>query len=153
MTTKTADTLSIPIKSTNVRSHVVAPVWIRAGFSTASRVAPDLTAAVAERCSSRPGGQPLAAVSATCFEGGAPLEIAGMKAWSWGEGPIVLLVHGWNGRATQLGDFVAPLVERGYRVVAYEHLATATRREPEYRFPNWRLAFERSPTRSAASTA
>jgi pimeloyl-ACP methyl ester carboxylesterase len=54
------------------------------------------------------------------LEGGAPLEIAGMKAWSWGEGPIVLLVHGWNGRATQLGDFVAPLVERGYRVVAYD---------------------------------
>jgi len=43
-----------------------------------------------------------------------------MKAWSWGEGPIVLLVHGWNGRATQLGAFVAPLLERGYRVVAFD---------------------------------
>jgi pimeloyl-ACP methyl ester carboxylesterase len=43
-----------------------------------------------------------------------------MKAWSWGDGPAVLLVHGWNGRATQLGGFVEPLVARGYRVVAFD---------------------------------
>jgi pimeloyl-ACP methyl ester carboxylesterase len=34
----------------------------------------------------------------------------------------VLLVHGWNGRGTQLGGFVAPLVQRGYRVVAFDAL-------------------------------
>jgi len=49
-----------------------------------------------------------------------PSSIAGMKAWSWGDGPAVLLVHGWNGRATQLGGFVEPLVARGYRVVAFD---------------------------------
>ena len=43
-----------------------------------------------------------------------------MKVWSWGEGPTVLLVHGWNGRATQLGAFVEPLLARGYRVVAFD---------------------------------
>lgn len=43
-----------------------------------------------------------------------------MRVWSWGEGPTVLLVHGWNGRATQLGGFVEPLVARGYRVVAFD---------------------------------
>jgi pimeloyl-ACP methyl ester carboxylesterase len=50
------------------------------------------------------------------------LELAGMKAWSWGRGATVLLVHGWNGRGTQLGGFVAPLVESGYRVVAFDAL-------------------------------
>jgi pimeloyl-ACP methyl ester carboxylesterase len=45
-----------------------------------------------------------------------------MQAWAWGEGPTVLLVHGWNGRATQLGGFVGPLVSRGYRVVAFDAL-------------------------------
>jgi pimeloyl-ACP methyl ester carboxylesterase len=54
------------------------------------------------------------------LETAAPSSIAGMKAWSWGNGPTVLLVHGWNGRATQLGGFVRPLVARGYRVVAFD---------------------------------
>ena len=43
-----------------------------------------------------------------------------IKAWSWGEGPLVLLVHGWEGRGSQLSAFVPPLVEAGYRVVAFD---------------------------------
>lgn len=43
-----------------------------------------------------------------------------IKAWSWGEGPIVLLVHGWEGRGSQLASFVRPLVEDGYRVIAFD---------------------------------
>src|SRR5690606_9574208 len=39
---------------------------------------------------------------------------------SWGEGPAVVLVHGWGGWRGQLGAFVAPLVERGRRVVAFD---------------------------------
>jgi len=39
----------------------------------------------------------------------------------WGEdGPTVLLVHGWNGRGSQMGAFAAPLVKAGFRVVAYD---------------------------------
>jgi pimeloyl-ACP methyl ester carboxylesterase len=41
-----------------------------------------------------------------------------LAAWSWGEGPAALLVHGWCGRASQLGAFVDPLVAAGLRVVA-----------------------------------
>lgn len=44
----------------------------------------------------------------------------GVRAWSWGEGPLCLLVHGWQGRGAQLGAFIAPLVERGYRVVTFD---------------------------------
>jgi pimeloyl-ACP methyl ester carboxylesterase len=42
-----------------------------------------------------------------------------LPLWSWGdpERPAVLLVHGWSGRGSQLGAFVAPLVEAGWRVV------------------------------------
>lgn len=43
-----------------------------------------------------------------------------IKAWSWGEGPLVLLVHGWEGRGSQLASFVRPLVGDGYRVVAFD---------------------------------
>ena len=41
-------------------------------------------------------------------------------AASWGSGRPVLLVHGWQGRGTQLGEFVAPLVRSGRRVIAVD---------------------------------
>lgn len=40
--------------------------------------------------------------------------------WGPDGGPVVLLVHGWSGRAGQMGAFVAPLVSRGFKVVAFE---------------------------------
>lgn len=46
----------------------------------------------------------------------------GIASFEWGSesGPIVALVHGWSGRGTQLAAFAAPLVERGYRVIAFD---------------------------------
>jgi pimeloyl-ACP methyl ester carboxylesterase len=43
-----------------------------------------------------------------------------IACWSWGCGPRVLLVHGWNGRGAQLGSFVKPLVKAGYRVLTLD---------------------------------
>jgi pimeloyl-ACP methyl ester carboxylesterase len=43
-----------------------------------------------------------------------------LAAWRWGVGPTVLLVHGWEGRGSQLGAFVAPLVAAGMSVVAFD---------------------------------
>ena len=120
MTTETANTLMIPQKSTNVRSHASTPLWLRRTFSTASHVAPGLTAAVAERLFFKTRRNGARAGERDVLEGATPSSIAGMKAWSWGRGPTVLLVHGWNGRATQLGGFVQPLVARGFRVVAFD---------------------------------
>lgn len=46
----------------------------------------------------------------------------GIAAYSWGSmnRPVVLLVHGWSGRGTQMGAFAQPLVEKGFRVVAVD---------------------------------
>lgn len=45
-----------------------------------------------------------------------------LAQWTWGSAgaPTVLLVHGWAGRAAQLGAFAAPLVAAGFRVVAFD---------------------------------
>jgi pimeloyl-ACP methyl ester carboxylesterase len=43
-----------------------------------------------------------------------------LAAVRWGQGPLVVLVHGWDGRGTQLGAFVEPLVNAGYQVVAFD---------------------------------
>jgi len=41
--------------------------------------------------------------------------------YEWGQsGPMVLLVHGWSGRGTQLGSFVEPLLQAGYRVLSFD---------------------------------
>ena len=41
-------------------------------------------------------------------------------AEKWGSGPVVYLVHGWGGRRGQLDPFVAPLVQSGHTVVAFD---------------------------------
>ncbi|MDT5016077.1 MAG: hypothetical protein QOD39_2237 [Mycobacterium sp.] len=38
----------------------------------------------------------------------------------WGDGPPIFLVHGWGGCRAHLGVFVKPLVEAGYRVIAFD---------------------------------
>ncbi|MBD3867591.1 MAG: alpha/beta fold hydrolase [Acidobacteria bacterium] len=43
-----------------------------------------------------------------------------LAAWSWGDGPTILLHHGWGGRASQMYRFVKPLVDAGFSVVAYD---------------------------------
>ena len=120
MTTQTADSFITSVKSTNVRPHMSGPVWLRTSFSVAGYLTPSLTAAVAERLFFKTRRTGSRTGERDVLETAAPSSIAGMKAWSWGNGPTVLLVHGWNGRATQLGGFVEPLVARGYRVVAFD---------------------------------
>lgn len=43
-----------------------------------------------------------------------------LATWRWGEGPAVLLVHGWGGHAGRLARFVTPLAEAGFSVVAFD---------------------------------
>jgi pimeloyl-ACP methyl ester carboxylesterase len=43
-----------------------------------------------------------------------------LTAWSWGEGPLALLVHGWEGSAAHMAPAAGRLVEAGYRAVAFD---------------------------------
>ena len=45
--------------------------------------------------------------------------------WRWGsrDAPAVLLAHGWGGHAAQMRGFVFPLLQAGYRVIAYDQPA------------------------------
>jgi pimeloyl-ACP methyl ester carboxylesterase len=45
-----------------------------------------------------------------------------ITAWRWGRkgDPVVVLVHGWGGRCTQMRAFVEPIVRRGFSVVAFD---------------------------------
>lgn len=43
-----------------------------------------------------------------------------VATYAWGEGPAVLLVHGWGSHTGHMTGFVGPLVERGFRVIAFD---------------------------------
>lgn len=44
----------------------------------------------------------------------------GLSALRWGQGPVVLLMHGWEGRPTQFARLISELVGAGYSVVALD---------------------------------
>jgi pimeloyl-ACP methyl ester carboxylesterase len=43
-----------------------------------------------------------------------------LAVYEWGEGPTVLMVHGWGARATHMGKMIEPLVAAGFRVVSFD---------------------------------
>lgn len=50
-----------------------------------------------------------------------PVEFkCGLKGHRFGKGPPVMLVHGWEGRGSQLAAFAEPLVEQGFSVYAVD---------------------------------
>jgi pimeloyl-ACP methyl ester carboxylesterase len=52
-----------------------------------------------------------------------PFEGGELAVTTWGDGPAVLLMHGWGGARAQMTGFVDPLLFAGYRVVAYDQPA------------------------------
>ena len=48
-----------------------------------------------------------------------------LAAWRWGdrEAPAILLSHGWGGNAAQMVPLVRPLLDLGYRVIAFDQPA------------------------------
>ncbi len=111
------------LKSTNVRipiSSIAAAGFIR----LLGGGAPWVSTQLAQWLWNRPARHPRPRREAAIIDGGEPVRIPyGMNsihAWSWGSGPVILLVHGWEGRGSQLGAFVDPLVRAGFRVVAFD---------------------------------
>ena len=113
-----------PIKSTNGRSIIVIPRAIRALFWAASRISPALGAEVGRQLFFRPPRAPYReeqrAVLALAARVLLPVARGHVHAYGWGEGPVVLLVHGWGGHAGQMTEFVRPLTRAGYRVIAID---------------------------------
>jgi pimeloyl-ACP methyl ester carboxylesterase len=91
-------------------------------FAVLERVAPGVGARWAERlwfAVPRPRGRRAEPVAP-----GRPFRVpvggATVAGEVWGEGPAVYLLHGWGGWRGQLDALVDPLVEAGYRVVAFD---------------------------------
>jgi len=98
-------------------------------FSASALLFPDLATALAERMFLTPPRARDAAASALDLVDARSsfLEHKGrhIGMWRWGsrEAPAVVLAHGWGGYAAQMRAFVFPLVQAGYRVIAYDQPA------------------------------
>lgn len=114
--------------STNVRSEKrttqLARLGLRAGLQAMSAVAPAATerwalGRFATPARTRHGG-PKAA-------GGHRFTLRGptgdLAVWDYGDGPTVLVAHGWSGHAAQMSAFIPALVAAGYHVVCFDQPA------------------------------
>jgi len=43
-----------------------------------------------------------------------------IRGYYWGQGPVVVLLHGWSGRGLQFFQFITKLVDNGYRAVTFD---------------------------------
>lgn len=108
--------------STTVRSFKFRA--LRAGLSLAGALAPPLAARAAARLfltpprHEPPPGEREALVRGEPFE--VPLGAGVLRAWRFGDGPPVLLVHGWGGRGGQMASLVPAVVAAGLSAVAFD---------------------------------
>lgn len=110
--------------STNVRIYTARQRMISALLDFFWHLVPELT----DRCILRLFFAPVRyrqnAEEKACLERGQPFQVRvhdkTIQAWKWGQGPGVLLVHGWNGRGAQFHRFIAPLVTAGYTAIAFD---------------------------------
>lgn len=119
-------TLSHALKATE-RSLKLAS--LRAAVRAGSVFAPARTSqSIARRffTTARPPLERLAFRGARPRGGVMAVPDGSVTTYRWGDVgavPTVLLTHGWNGWAQQMEAFVAPLIDRGFAVLAFDHVA------------------------------
>lgn len=109
--------------STNGRSPT-APAGLRAAFRVLGRLMPGAAGAAAERLFLTPPRHAAPPREREALAGAVPFEVrlgrTALRAWRLGEGPAVLLCHGWGGRGAQLLPLGAPLREAGFSLVTFD---------------------------------
>ena len=115
-------------RSSGLKRRIVsaglATVRVANGFGNA--VAPGWTARVAARRwfqipdtpIARRGNRPLGPDGGSSFETSSQGHT--IRGASWGDGPVVYLMHGWAGSAEHMVGLVGPLLMRNYRVVVFD---------------------------------
>jgi pimeloyl-ACP methyl ester carboxylesterase len=113
-----------PRQTTPVKRSTLWLWAIRTAMGTVGRVAPGVAARWAETIfCTPPRHEPRNAEEEFIATGrgfAVRWEQERLAAWEWGNGPTVVLVHGWGSRAGRLAPMARALVERGFRVVLYD---------------------------------
>ncbi|HEK1692260.1 hydrolase [Pseudomonas putida] len=95
--------------------------WIRGVNGTLGRLAPEHVAGKMRRAFMTPRNLPPRQWELPLLASAERITLRfGLSALRWGQGPTVLLMHGWEGRATQFAALIETLVKAGYTVVSLE---------------------------------
>ncbi|AHL33223.1 hydrolase [Pseudomonas brassicacearum] len=95
--------------------------WIRGVNGTLGRLAPRLVAKKMRGVFMHPRNLPPRDWELPLLASSERITLRfGLSALRWGRGPVVLLMHGWEGRPTQFGALITALVDAGYMVVALD---------------------------------
>lgn len=101
------------------------PLWLlRTAFRTVGAVAPEMAARWAETIFCRPPRNAPRAVEEAFLATGTRHTVQSeghdIAAWTWGEGPVVVLTHGWGSRAGRFSTLAQALAAAGFRVVLFD---------------------------------
>ncbi|HEN8711255.1 TPA: alpha/beta fold hydrolase [Pseudomonas putida] len=95
--------------------------WIRGVNGTLGRLAPEHVAGKMRRAFMTPRNLPPRQWELPLLASAERITLRfGLSALRWGQGPTVLLMHGWEGRATQFAALIEALVKAGHTVVSLE---------------------------------
>ncbi|MGH1363920.1 MAG: alpha/beta fold hydrolase [Calditrichia bacterium] len=95
---------------------------LRAFFGALSKVSPKLALEFAFHLFFRPRGRLKQVVMPDVETSLFYIDVNGKRVsvQSWGSGPLVILVHGWEGRGMQWHKFIPALASAGYRAVTFD---------------------------------
>lgn len=97
---------------------------ISLGLRGAQAVSPELAGWWAERLFFTPPHRPLSTGDREVLGQARAFSVRSeghaIRAWHWGTGPTVFLVHGWGGAGGRFSSFVAPILARGFSAVTYD---------------------------------
>lgn len=124
--TQTQSTTPRPLVGLGERRRDPRLAAIRLTLNGFSRVAPAAATRLAFELWRRPG--PIGAVRPAEREVHDAAQVSAVEhrgrraiTYAWGDGQRpVLLVHGWNSRASRFADLVSALLDRGYSPVSYD---------------------------------
>jgi len=118
--------ISWHINSTNVRSKNIMLKAVEGLITMSWRLAPTFTLHRVADLFFAPTRPRLSPDQSRMIAHGRPIQVTvhgkTIRGWRWGQGPGILLAHGWNGCGIQLDGLITPLVRAGYTAIAFDAL-------------------------------
>lgn len=148
MTTKQADTdLSKDVRYLPVGKANGVVRLLGAGLNALSHIAPAKAASLVNHLAwCRPPRPPLKANESGALARAEQFEVVvggeKIRAYRWGTGPAVLLVHGWGGSAGQMSQMAVGLASQGFSAIAYDAPAHGKSRATHTDFPTMAAALK-----------
>lgn len=94
---------------------------VQSAFRVGSLVAPERVADQALKFFMTPTRIPRPGWETELVKSARRLEFkSGLIGYAWGRGPRVLLVHGWDGRGTQMGRIATAIADAGYEAICLD---------------------------------